>query len=142
MKLNLLALACALLMAFGLSMGSFAGSLADIDGDGVPDVHDNCLNTDNGPLQGACSLQQDTDADGFGNACDADFNQNGGADVNDLSAVLAAQGQANALFDLNCNGGVDVNDLSAVLGAQGSAPGPSLLPCADATDTGGNCPPI
>jgi hypothetical protein len=142
MKFNLLALACALLLAFGLSMGSFAGSISDADGDGVPDTYDNCINTDNGPLQGTCSLQQDADADGFGNACDADFDQSGTVGTPDLIAVLNAQNSATALYDIDCSGTVGTPDLIYTLNNQNGSPGPSGLGCADATDTGGNCPPL
>jgi hypothetical protein len=139
MKLNLLALACALLMAFGLSMGSFAGSLADTDGDGVPDVHDNCTTTDNGPLQGACDSQQDADNDGYGNACDADFDQTGTVGGPDLIAVLNNQNTQNLLYDIDCTGTVGGPDLIATLNLQNSAPGPSGLACAGQT---GLCPPL
>ena len=39
----------------------------DTDGDGVNDSSDNCILTRN-------PLQRDTDADGYGNYCDTDFN--------------------------------------------------------------------
>jgi len=55
----------------------------DCDADGVPDASDNCPGIPNGPLAGDCRAQQDTDGDGFGNACDADFNQNGNAGLGD-----------------------------------------------------------
>ena len=44
----------------------------DADGDGVPDASDNCLEVPN-----AGSMSCDTDGDGYGNACDGDFDQNG-----------------------------------------------------------------
>ena len=91
MKFNLLALACALTMAFGLSMGSFAGSIADADSDGIPDNYDNCSSVPNGPLAatGQCFTNQDGDEDGFGNSCDSDFNNDGATGVDDLSLILA-----------------------------------------------------
>ena len=57
-----------------------AGALPDSDSDGVPDVYDNCRDTANGPLIGpydaANNRQYDTDADGWGNACDCDLDNN------------------------------------------------------------------
>ena len=45
--------------------------LTDMDDDGIPDDRDNCLTVPNGPQQRAS--QKDSDLDGFGNACDADY---------------------------------------------------------------------
>src|SRR5262245_24867113 len=45
----------------------------DSDNDDVCDYEDNCLGVANGPGNG--SNQVDTDGDGFGNACDADYTQ-------------------------------------------------------------------
>jgi len=42
----------------------------DIDGDGVPNASDNCLDLPN-------ANQRDTDGDGYGNLCDADLNNDG-----------------------------------------------------------------
>ena len=43
----------------------------DRDGDGVVDALDNCVISDNGPLQGP-NIQTDSDGDGLGNVCDGD----------------------------------------------------------------------
>lgn len=141
MKFNLLALACALALAFGLSMGSFAGAVADADSDGIPDSFDNCINDANGPLAGTCSTNEDGDNDGYGNTCDRDFNNNGAADVNDLTTLLNNVGSTDPQFDLNCNGAADVNDLTNVLNNIGDVPGPSGLGCSAANDKG-TCPPV
>ena len=42
----------------------------DRDGDGVPNADDNCLTLPN-------PRQRDTDGDGYGNLCDADFDNDG-----------------------------------------------------------------
>lgn len=57
--------------AFGLAFNANAGSVVDTDSDLVPDVFDNCTALANGPAQG--SNQTDSDQDGYGNACDADY---------------------------------------------------------------------
>lgn len=143
MKFNLLALTCALMMAFGLSMSSFAGSTADADADGIPDSHDNCQTTANGPLAGACSTNQDGDDDGYGNACDYDFNNDGAAGVDDLGTILSNIGSLEAQLDLNCDGAAGVDDLGTVLSNIGAVPGPSGLGCADSSPAGkGTCPPV
>jgi hypothetical protein len=123
-------------------MGSFAGSIADADSDGVPDAYDNCVIAGNGPMAGSCNAQQDADADGLGNACDADFDQTGTVGSSDLIAVLDAQNSNDPLYDIDCTGTVGSSDLIFTLDAQNSNPGPSGLACADATSTAMDCPPI
>jgi hypothetical protein len=131
MKLNLMALGCAFLLALGLSSVTFAGSITDDDGDGVPNGFDNCTAPlANGPLGGNACGQYDFDADGYGNACDADYDNNGVVDTNDLIALLGGLGGPNLEIDSNCNGVVDTGDLIGLLGKLGGAPGPSDLGCA------------
>ncbi len=134
MTRNLIVLGCAALLAFGLSFGSFAGSSPDSDSDGVPDAFDNCSSTANGPLLATpalCNAQQDYDADGYGQPCDADINNDGGVGLDDVNDVLGAQGAgAGNSSDLNCDGGVGLDDANVVLGSQGNTPGPSGLACA------------
>ncbi|HEX3128148.1 MAG TPA: hypothetical protein VH394_12530 [Thermoanaerobaculia bacterium] len=57
----------------------------DRDGDGIPDLIDNCLLAQN-------ASQIDADHDGFGNACDADLDADGLVDADDLSRIEACQG--------------------------------------------------
>lgn len=131
---NLFVLGCAGLLAFGLSISTFAGTAVDTDGDGVVDSSDNCITDQNGPLGGACAAQQDGDSDGYGNACDTDFNNDGAAGPNDLSAMLTAvlATSTDLNFDLNCDGAAGPNDLSATLAdvLATAVPGPSGLACA------------
>ena len=47
----------------------------DADGDGVPNELDNCIDIPNAGV-----LACDSDMDGYGNACDADFNNDGVSD--------------------------------------------------------------
>lgn len=142
MKFNLLALACALALAFGLSMGSFAGSVADADGDGIPDAYDNCINDDNGPVEGTCTTNNDGDNDGYGNSCDSDFNNNGATDLSDLTLILNnIDNTTDEQLDLNCNGAADLSDLTVVLNSIDALPGPSGLACA-AANAKETCPPL
>ncbi len=59
----------------------------DTDGDGVPDNIDNCRLTAN-------SGQQDTDADGYGNMCDADLDNDGFVGPFDFNIFKAAWGSS------------------------------------------------
>ncbi len=94
---------------------------ADTDGDGIDDFNDNCTSFAN-------EDQRDTDGDGFGNACDPDFNNNGVVDVQDFSRLKSALGSDDAPDqDLNGNGIVDVLDFSTVKSMLGKPPGPSAV---------------
>jgi hypothetical protein len=105
----------------------------DTDGDTIDDADDNCILVANGPNEGPSANQLDSDEDGFGNACDGDFDQDGY--VEGLDAIF--------YFD-TCLGGspVDECDLTGD-GASGFADdtlvfsvlwnqqvGPSGLACA------------
>lgn len=60
--------AAVLLIAFvAIATAAGAQQRGDLDGDGVPDVRDNCVFTSNGSPSGA---QLDGDGDGAGDACD------------------------------------------------------------------------
>ena len=92
----------------------------DTDGDGVPDVNDNCTLVPN-------PTQCNGDSDAFGNHCDADFNNDGIVNGLDIGPLKAAFGTADATTDLNCDGivnGLDIGPLKAMFG---NAPGPSGL---------------
>jgi Dockerin type I domain len=91
----------------------------DTDGDGVDDAIDNCTlipNTD----------QRDTNGDGYGNICDADFNNNGAVDSTDLSQIKSLlRSRTSPHQDLNGNGVVDSTDYSIAKGYLRQPPGPS-----------------
>jgi hypothetical protein len=130
MKYNLIALACALLLAAGLSLTVTAGPLPDTDGDTVPDVHDNCVTNSN-------TSQGDIDQDGYGQQCDCDYNQNGKCDVIDFVTFPAGFGAAGEP-DMNCNGKVDVLDFVTFQAKFGQPPGVSGQTCASLAK--GSCP--
>lgn len=138
-------LGCTALLATGLALVSFAGSITDADSDGVPDQYDNCTTRPNGPLAGGCNDQRDSDGDGYGNACDADYDQDGTTGGTDFGAFGAAFGANpaspnwNPNVDHDCDdviGGTDFGSFGALFGA---APGPSGLPCADPTGATAPC---
>ncbi len=127
-------------MALGLSIGSFAGVPLDTDLDGIADTDDNCVVDPNGPLLGACTNQEDgltvenpADPDGYGVACDTDFNNNGATDAVDLgtmlNAVINVLGDVHT--DLNCNGAAGPADLAVTLAdtITVDVPGPSGKAC-------------
>jgi hypothetical protein len=132
MKFNLIGLGAVCALAFGLAFSSFAGSATDTDGDGVPDTYDNCVSTDNGPLEAtaACDAQEDTNLDGYGNPCDADVNNDGGTGLDDVGLYIAGLGGANLDYDANCDGGIGLDDVGVAIAELGNNPGPSGLACA------------
>jgi Tol biopolymer transport system component len=96
--------------------------VAPDDGDGVPVAVDNCTEVAN-PLQG------DADDDGFGDACDCDFDQNGFCNISDYDLFvpdLADGVDDGAGTDMNEDGVVDAADQALFFAgfAQGE-PGPS-----------------
>lgn len=109
------------------------GNLVDSDGDLVPDEFDNCTQIANGPQQG--SNQVDTDRDGYGNACDADYS--GAADFEVTTAdftifLYAFTGtRENPETDHDGDGETTASDMSIFLSMfqQRRPLGPGL-PCA------------
>jgi len=99
-----------------------AGAPDDLDADGILDSLDNCLVKVN-PGQG------DPDLDGYGTACDADFDQDGDVDNEDMNILTS--GSCGPVCDLDEDGVVgDFGDLAAFGQLLGSPPGPSGLACA------------
>ncbi len=107
--------------------------LADRDGDGVPDVADNCTEIPN-------PRQRDTDEDGYGNYCDADIDGDGRVTTSwghafprgsrgdvEWIAWTARSGQYDPNHDLDGDERVDASDISIAQIALFHAPGPSGL---------------
>ncbi len=114
--------------AFSLAVDGQAPAV-DSDGDGVFDSLDNCSGRSN-------ASQLDSDADGFGNACDADYNDDGLVGTADFLAFRPSFGRSSSdpLFvpelDANGDGVIGTFDFLVLRNSFGSAPGPSGLGCA------------
>ena len=92
----------------------------DTDRDGIPDHLDNCILVPN-------PTQCDGDRDGYGNHCDADFNNDLIVNGLDIGLFKAGFGTTDVVTDLNCDGitnGLDIGLLKVLFG---SPPGPSGL---------------
>ena len=145
MMRNLIVLGCAVLLAIGLSLAGNAGAPVDSDGDGVPDQHDNCVDTTNGPLTvctpPCCDAQEDGDLDGYGNPCDFDVDGDGATGLGDAIEFFskAAAVSTDPSFDPDCDGATSLGDAIAAFAASGAVatPGPSGLACASKCATPG-----
>jgi hypothetical protein len=120
-----------------LDLGS-CGVGPDADADGIEDAGDNCVLAFNPD-------QVDTDADGYGNLCDADLNNDGVIGVPDMNRFRLAFGTGSGdpgydpEADFQADGVIGIPDLNVIRGSLGGTPGPSGLECAGAA---GGCPAV
>ncbi|MEL7448270.1 MAG: hypothetical protein AAFN78_03625 [Pseudomonadota bacterium] len=94
---------------------------SDSDGDGLPDATDNCTAVANAD-------QRDSNADGIGNACDADLTDDCAVNFEDLGAMKAEFFTADDDADLNGDGSVNFTDLGIMKEGFFAPPGPSGVP--------------
>ena len=92
----------------------------DADGDAIPDSRDNCTAVPN-------AGQQDSDGDGYGNACDADLNNDGIVNSLDLAVFRSQFATRTAVSDFNSDGIVNSIDLARFRALFARVPGPSAL---------------
>lgn len=113
-----------------VSTGPARGGPGDADNDGIPDLKDSCVLDSRNAIANC-----DHDGDGYGNPCDADFDQNGTVSPTDFTGYFmpAFKGQVSSARgqDMDCNGSVLATDFTRYFipkfkGALGGArPGPS-----------------
>ncbi|MEM7081694.1 MAG: hypothetical protein AAF465_03090 [Pseudomonadota bacterium] len=96
----------------------------DQDQDGVPNQQDNCTLAHN-------PQQQDADGDGYGNVCDADFDNNCVVNFLDYATIAEQFLTSSNVVDLNSDGVVNFTDISlfANLFLQPVGPSGSTFTC-------------
>ncbi|MEM9056271.1 MAG: hypothetical protein AAGD86_02265 [Pseudomonadota bacterium] len=108
-------------LGFSSDSGAFLSALADLDDDSVLNIVDNCVEVPNPP-------QRDTDADGFGNFCDGDFDNSCAVNFVDLARLKTVFFSTDPDADLNGDGVVNFLDLGLFKDLIFAPPGPSGRP--------------
>lgn len=109
-------LSIVVLIAAVASLVASPALAADSDGDRVSNARDNCVSVSNPD-------QLDSDADGLGNACDFDYNNDGVVDGTDKQLLEKAFGTEetkpgfNSVFDADDDGVVAGSDWAAFIRA-------------------------
>jgi hypothetical protein len=104
-------------------VGGAVNAADDPDGDGIVAAIDNCSAVANAD-------QRDSDRDGIGDGCDADYNQDGRVDQADHRMITRYMGRSrhqpgyDARYDHDGDGSIGPRDMKRMLDARGSAPGP------------------
>ncbi|MGE4606321.1 MAG: hypothetical protein AAEJ52_06230, partial [Myxococcota bacterium] len=101
--------------------------VGDADNDGVANGEDGCVFVSD-------PLQRDGDEDGFGTACDADYDNNGIVEITDFSRFATAFGSTDETFDHDGDGVVGYRDFGFFSAHFERPPGPSgrdVLPFVD-----------
>lgn len=104
----------------------------DTDSDGIADNLDNCILFPNGPAvpDAGGHSQWDSDADGYGNICDCDFNNDGFCGGPDFTLFIGCFNQSTGgdplceAADMNGDGFVGGPDFTLFVGGFNGAPGP------------------
>ncbi len=97
---------------------AFAANAGDADGDGLNDTADNCVVVPN-------TSQRDSNADGFGNRCDADLDGSYIVNAIDLGIFKSVFFTADMDADFNGDGVVNAIDLGVMRLLFFGSPGPS-----------------
>lgn len=121
------------LFAIGFAGSAMAGAVVDTDADLIPDNFDTCSIVKNSATTIPFVGTNDSDADGYGNRCDADFDNDGlvlGADFTFLLTNFGKNTVVAQEADLDGDTFVLGGDFSRLLSLFGKAPGPSGLVCA------------
>jgi hypothetical protein len=122
MKLKWMVIAATLtLLVFGASPVMAGTVCGDNDGDTVDDCEDNCSDSAN-------PAQDDTDGDGCGNICDADYGQSGSANFSDFTAFVGAFLTVTPNIKLTepvPGAAVNFSDFTSFVGGFLAPPGPS-----------------
>ena len=111
-----------------------AAQAVDTDGDGVENSFDNCI-------EHANPDQRDTNADGFGNRCDADFNGDLIVNAIDLGHLKLMFFSNDPDADLDGDGVVNVIDLGILRSLFFGSPGPAGENANPASDEPDDAPP-
>jgi hypothetical protein len=111
------------------NVGMHALVALDQDGDGVVDLVDTCS-------ANPTPNQNDANLDGFGDACDSDYDDNGVVGLSDFNRMRPAFGSRcgdddyDAVLDSNGDCVIGIPDFNSLRSGFGKPPGPSGLPCA------------